>query len=52
MSNANRVSGVLIGSGNTKRMCVPSYLILEYVYLTSSFDFKFDWSGEQDFMHS
>ena len=43
---ANGVSGVLIGSANTRRTCVPSYLILEHVHLTSCFDF--DLLGEQD----
>ena len=43
---ANGVSGVLIGSANTRRSCVPSYLILEHVHLTSCFDF--DLLGEQD----
>ena len=35
--NANRVSGVLIGSANTQRTHMISYWVLKHVHLTSSF---------------
>ena len=43
--NAKRVTGVLIGSANTQRTCVPSYRILEHVQFMSCLNFTFDLPG-------
>ena len=50
--NANRVSGVLIGSANARRTRVPCYWVWEHDHLTSCFDYEFDLSGKHDYVHS
>ena len=51
-NRANRVSGVLIGSTNTRRMRMQPYLILNMLILTLCSGFNFDLFGEQDSFHN